>query len=267
VTNELASECQPLAYDLPKEIVVTADGPVRIITLNRPDKLNAVNEGLHFGLANVWGQIGRDRQARSVVLTGSGSTFCAGGDLSWLGALADLDLRRSVMREAKQLVEAMVGCHLPIVAAVRGAAIGLGASLLCLSDLVVMSDSAFIADPHVLLGLVAGDGGAVAWPLMMSLLKAKEFLLLGDRVPAADAERFGLANRLVADDLVLDEAMQLAHRLAALPASAVQDTKRALNLHMTRAVNDVLDFAVATESECFVSPEHAAKISKMRESI
>jgi enoyl-CoA hydratase len=118
-------------------------------------------------------------------------------------------------------------------------------------DIVLIADDAFMADPHVGAGLVAADGGAVLWPLVMSYLKAKEYLLLGDRIPAEEAVRLGLANRVVPAGQVRDEALALAHRLASLPWQAVQETKRAVNLHLQEAALRVMPFAVTAESESF----------------
>jgi enoyl-CoA hydratase len=140
----------------------------------------------------------------------------------------------------------MIRCRLPIVAAVKGAAVGLGASLCVLSDLVVISEDGFYRDPHVALGLVAGDGG-VAWPMSTTLQVAKEHLLLGNRLSAQDAFRLGMVNRVVASTAVYDEGLTLATRLAQLPAHAAQATKRALNLQLERAILGIADFALASE--------------------
>ena len=109
-------------------------------------------------------------------------------------------------------------------------------------------------------GIVAADGGSLAWPLLMSLLKAKEYLLLGERIPAALAVELGLANRVVPHEQVKEEALAVAHRLAALPPAAVQDTKRALNLHLQRAMTGILEYGLTAESETFTSPEHRAAL-------
>ena len=124
-------------------------------------------------------------------------------------------------------------------------------SLAVMADLVVISEDTFMADPHVNVGVVAGDGGVLVWPLLMSLLQAKEYLLLGDRISAADCLRLGLANRVVPADQVLSTAMGLARRLAAKPRQAVRDTKRALNIHLQNAANSVLPFALAAEEATF----------------
>jgi enoyl-CoA hydratase len=250
-----------MKYDLPSEVMVEEDGPVRIVTLNRPESFNSVNEGLHRGIATVWRQIGADPEARAAVLTGAGPAFCAGGDMTWFGAVQDdAELRAAVIKQAKEVVHELVRFPLPLVGAVNGAAVGLGCSLAVLCDIVLMADNAFLADPHVAVGLVAGDGGVVTWPLFMSLLKAKEYLFTGDKINAETAERLGLANRVVPAADLRDEALTLAHRLAGLPAKALQDTKRALNLHLQQAVTLVLDFALAAESECFTLPEHRERV-------
>ena len=251
-----------MKYDLPPELLVEEDGPVRIVVMNRPDRLNAVNEGLHKGMASVWRQIAADPGARAAILTGAGPAFCAGGDMEWFGAVSDdAELRVNVMREAKEVVHEMVRFPLPLVGAVNGAAVGLGCSSAVLCDIVLMADNAFLADPHVGVGLVAGDGGAVTWPLFMSLLKAKEYLFTGEKIRAEKAEQLGLCNRVVPAAELQAEALTLAHKLAALPAKALQDTKRALNLHLQQAVTRVLDFAIAAESECFTLPEHKEKVA------
>jgi enoyl-CoA hydratase len=248
---------------LPSSLDVRIDGPIRIITLNRPDDLNTFDDEMHGALRRVWDMLIEDEQAGAVVLTGAGRAFSAGGYLpNFVRNHSDLKARRRDIREAERLALAMLSCELPIVAAVNGPAVGLGCSLAVMSDLVVMADDTFISDPHVSVGLVAGDGGAVTWPYMMSLLKAKEYVLLGDRIPAADAERLGLANRVVPRDQVLEVALGLARRLAAQPAQAMRDTKRALNKHLLDAAHSILSFALATESESFATEDVGNKVKE-----
>jgi enoyl-CoA hydratase len=244
-------------------LLVTEDGPLRILTMNRPDDLNSVNDDLHDALQHVWGALMDDDNARSVVLTGAGRAFCSGGYLpDFERNYHDAVARRKSIRGAERLARAMLDCELPIVAAVNGPAVGLGCSLAVMCDIVVMADDTFMSDPHVNVGLVAGDGGAVAWPLMMSILKAKELILLGDRIPAIDAERFGLASRLAPRDEVLAQATALAHRLSLQPQQALRDTKRALNLHFINALNLVMPFALAAENESFGTEDVRNKVEE-----
>lgn len=252
-------------YQISDQLTVTSDGPVRIVTLNRPENLNAVSPQLQQSLVSVWSQIAADREARAVVLTGAGKAFSAGGDLdNFLLQHEDVERRRASLRNARRLADEIIGFHLPVVAAVNGPAVGLGATLAVLSDIVVMSEKSYLADTHVLVGLVAGDGGAAFWPLLTGLLRAKELLLLGSRISPDEAKSLGLANRVVAADDLMTEAMDLAKRLAALPPQAVQDTKRSLNIHLKTAMNTVLDFSLATECESFGTPEVAAAVAKIR---
>jgi enoyl-CoA hydratase len=252
-------------YHLSEHLTVTDDGSIRIVTLNRPESLNAVSTDMQRDLVGVWSQLASDPDARAVVLTGAGKAFSSGGDVdNFLVQHTDVERRRRSLRNARRLVDEMVGFHLPVVAAVNGPAIGLGATLAVLSDLVVMSDEAYLADTHVLVGLVAGDGGSAVWPLLTGLLRAKELLLLGSRVSAEEAVRLGLANRCVPRAEVMTTAMELARRLADLPAQAVQDTKRSLNIHLKVALNSVMDFSLAAEGESFGTPDVAAAVAKIR---
>lgn len=198
-------------YDMPTEIDVRADGALRIITLNRPDSLNSVNDDLHVGLARLWQRLTDDPTARAAVITGAGRAFSAGGDFGYLKELsADADLRAKTIRDGREIVLGMARCRIPVVAAVNGPAVGLGCSLVALSDIVYIAENAYLADPHVQVGLVAADGGPLTWPLHISLLLAKEYALTGTRISAQRAVELGLANH-VADDPVA-EAIACAKR-------------------------------------------------------
>ena len=255
-----------MEYDLPDVIRVTADGPVRIVTFSRPDQLNAVNDDLHRALAKVFPQLSADAEARVAVITGAGRAFSAGGDFGLLDRMSkDRVLRRDTLAEGREIVLNMVRCRIPVIAAVNGPAVGLGCSMIALSDVVYMAESAYLSDPHVPVGLVAADGGPVTWPLHTSLLLAKEYAFTGERISAARAAEIGLANHVCPDDEVLSAALAAAHKIAALPPQAVEATKRVLNLHLERAVLSTIDFALAAENESFDTPELLAQVERFLE--
>ncbi len=180
------------AYDVGAHIQVEGEGPVRLVRLDRPEQLNATNHELHAGLAGLFPQIDADDEVRAVVLTGNGRAFSAGGDFAYLDELArDPVLRRQTLAHGRQIVTGMIACRVPVIAAVNGPAVGLGCSLVALSDIVYMAQSAHLADPHVMVGLVAADGGPVTWPLLTSLQLAKEYALTGERIPARRAAEIG----------------------------------------------------------------------------
>jgi enoyl-CoA hydratase len=251
-------------YDqIPDAVRVEIDGPIRIVRLSRPDQLNAVNEDLHLGLTRVFPLLSTDPDARAAVITGEGRAFSAGGDFGLLDRMQkDRDLRHAVIAEGRELVFNMLHCRIPVIAAVNGPAVGLGCSVVALSDVVYMAESAYLADPHVAVGLVAADGGPLTWPLHMSLLLAKEYALTGDRISADRAREIGLANHVCPAAEVLPSALATARKIAALPPQAVQATKRVLNVHLERAVLATIDFALAAETESFDTPELQENIAR-----
>jgi enoyl-CoA hydratase len=249
-------------YDMPTEIDVRAEGALRIITLNRPDALNAVNDNLHVGLAQLWPRLSDDRSARAAVLTGSGKAFSAGGDFSYLAELAeDADLRAKTIAHGREIVLGMARCRVPVIAAVNGPAVGLGCSLVALSDIVYIAEDAFLADPHVQVGLVAADGGPLTWPLHISLMLAKEYALTGTKIRAERAVELGLANHVAADPVA--EAVACAKRIMELPQQAVESTKRVLNIHLERAVLASLDYALSAEHQSFLTEDFRSIVEKL----
>jgi enoyl-CoA hydratase len=252
-------------YGLTPEVLTQADGPVRLVTLNRAADLNGANRPMHQALAKVWSRIAEDEDARAIVFTGSGTAFSAGGDFDYMQEnIDDEQMRAQTMAEGRAIIEGMVRCPLPIVAAVNGPAVGLGASLAVLSDIVLMAEGSFLADPHLRMGLVPGDGG-MTWPALIGLGRAKEYLFLGSRIPAADAVTLGLASRVVPQDDLLAEAITLATRLAALPAQALQATKRSLNSYLEVQVEKAYTTALDGELASMGSEEHRQAVATARE--
>jgi len=250
-------------YPLPPAVRVESDGPVRIVRLSRPEQLNAVNEELHLGLTRLFPLLSADPDARVAVITGEGRAFSAGGDFTLLDRMIeDRALRRSTIAEGRELVLNMIRCRVPVIAAVNGPAVGLGCSIIALSDVVYMAESAYLSDPHVPVGLVAADGGPLMWPLHTSLLLAKEYAFTGDKIGAARAKEIGLANHVCPDGEVLSTALAAAKRIASLPKQAVEATKRVLNLHVESAVLATIDFAMAAETESFETDDLRRNVTR-----
>ncbi|MBH0780755.1 enoyl-CoA hydratase/isomerase family protein [Nocardia bovistercoris] len=255
-----------MTYDaLPSGLTVTGDGPVRTVVLDRPDELNAVNADLHRALAEVWRHLAADTEAKVVILTGSGRAFSGGGDLDWITSFLDDPVARDEsIREGAQIIEEMLRFPLPVIAAVNGAAVGLGASIAVLCDVVLMSERAYLADPHVAVGLVAGDGGAAFWPLLTPILRTREYLYTGDRIDAATAVEVGLASRVVAAADLLGEAEKLAQRLAAQPQEALRGTKRVVNMYLSQALGGPMQAGFAAEVVSMQTPEHRERLLALR---
>jgi len=236
------------------------------VTIAHPTKpLNAVDARLHHDLTALFAGLRRETAARAVLLTGRGRAFSAGGDFAWFPSLQDPAALEALRRDAKQMIWDLLDTEVPIVAAVNGHAMGLGASIALLCDVIFMADTATIGDPHVRVGLVAGDGGAVIWPLTLGPARAKQYLLTGDPLPAAEAERIGLVNRVVPAADLDREAMAFARRLAAGAPLAVRYTKLAVNKLVKDALNMAFDTSTALELVTFRSADHAEALAALAE--
>ena len=241
-------------------------GDVLKVVLDNPrSALNAVDEQMHADLTHLFRGLRSETTARAVLLTGSKRAFSAGGDFSWFPTLRETGRLDALRHDAKQMIWDLLDVELPIVCAVNGPAIGLGASLALLCDVIFMADSASIADPHVRVGIVAGDGGTAAWPLAVGPARAKQYLLTGDPVPATEAERIGLVNFVVPAASLEDEAMAFAARLAAGAPLAVRYTKQAVNKLVKDALNVSFDTATALELVTFQSRDHEEALAALAE--
>ena len=236
------------------------------VVIDRPDSdVNAVDGGLHDDLARLFAGLRGERDARAVLLTGAGRAFSAGGDFAWFPELADRTTLESLRIDAKQLFYDLLDVPVPIVCALNGHAMGLGASIALLCDVIFMARSATIGDPHVRVGIAAGDGGTVVWPLAVGPARAKQYLLTGDPVTAEEAERIGLVNAVVDDTEVRGVALAFAQRLAAMPPLAVQYTKAAVNAAIKAQAAIAFDQAAAFEIATFATDDHREAVAALRE--
>jgi enoyl-CoA hydratase len=246
-------------------LLVEKTGSAHVVSINRPEALNAVNEEVHHAFATIWRTLAADQDVRAVVTTGVGKAFSAGGDMVMFGRLIDDPVaRQAQIAEARTVFLEVINFPKPLVSAVNGPAVGLGCSIALLSDFLVMGESSYLADPHVAVGLVAGDGGAPMLPLLIGLMKAKEYVMLGERITAPIAEKLNLVTKVVGDEVVLDEALGLGEKLAALPPQALRATKIAMNMHLSRAALGVLEYALAEEYTSFSTPEFKERVAAFR---
>ncbi|MSP79207.1 MAG: enoyl-CoA hydratase/isomerase family protein [Dehalococcoidia bacterium] len=251
-------------YTRYKTLNVEKTDKVLTVTLNRPHALNAVNLELHRELSTIFAEIRQDAEVHAVVLTGAGRAFSAGGDLTWFQQMTSTELD-ALFFEARKLIFDLLDVEQPVIAAINGVAVGLGATLALFSDIILAARSARIGDAHVLVGLVAGDGGSVIWPWLVGAARAKEFLMTGDLITAQEAERIGLINRVVPDEALMPTAMELATKLANAPTRAIRGTKASVNKMLRDSVNLVLDSSLALEKETFRTADHREAVAAFLE--
>jgi len=250
-------------YSRFQNLKVEIEDGLATVTLNRPNALNAIHPAMHTEITEIWPVISNDPAIRAVVITGAGRAFCAGGDIKSMAPPGDSMTSGGVkfptpesIAEGHRLVYNILDCQRPIVAAINGDAMGLGATIALFCDVTVAAETARIADTHVSIGVVAGDGGAVIWPWLIGPNRAKEFLMRGNRLTGAEAAKIGLVNYALPTAEVLPKARELARELADGPAWAIRWTKLSVNKLLKEAVNEVLDTSLAFELATFNLPEH-----------
>nr|WP_314437269.1 enoyl-CoA hydratase/isomerase family protein [uncultured Brevundimonas sp.] len=260
MTNEFSKPIDYSPFDF-FTVDVGEDG-IALVTMNDPDKLNAIGPHNHWQLEDIWLKLARDESIKVIVLTGAGRAFCAGGDIKLMADRAQteygLKYALRVPQNTLRLWEHFLLCPQPIIAAVNGDALGLGTTLALFSDMTVVADDAKLGDTHTKVGLVPGDGGAVMWPLLVGPHRAKEYLMRGKILSGAKAEEMGLVNYAFPRDQVLDEALKLAREIAGLPLWAVRWSKAAVNKQVKAQVNAVLEMSIAYESLTMLTVDYKA---------
>lgn len=232
------------------------------VYLNNPSTLNAIDHTLHGELVRFFTDVAVDPGTDVVILSGAGRAFSAGGDFAYMQRMIDHPaLFNDSLVEAKRLIFSLLDCPKPIIAKVNGHAIGLGATIALFCDVAFVSTEAKIADPHVRIGFVAGDGGAAIWPHLIGHARAKEYLLTGRPLTAVEAERLGLINRAVPPtelDAVVDDFVA---EMLKNPVRAVQWTKLSMNVGLKQTVSAVLDASIAYEALSNLTQDHREAVS------
>ena len=228
---------------------------VLLLTLNRPEKYNAVDEGMHRELARVWTDVSADPETRVAVITGSGKAFSAGGDLDMVRRMAGHhDRVAHMLSEMSDMVYNIINCEKPIISAINGVAVGAGLVVALLADVSIIADTARLADGHTRLGVVAGDHAALIWPLLCGMAKARYYLLTSEFLDGKEAERIGLVSLCAPREEVLPKAWEVADKLAAGSRNAVRWTKRSLN-NWLRQAGPIFDQSLALEMLSFMGPD------------
>ncbi len=241
---------------------------VATVTINRPDQRNAVHAALHHEFEQIWLDLAQDRDVNAILLTGAGKAFSVGGDLTSRDKPTKSKGRGGrgiVMADGRRVIENLLDVEQPIVAAINGDALGFAANVALLCDVTVAAETAKLADTHVSIGVVAGDGGAVIWPLLIGPNRAKELLMLGDSLTGADAAQIGLVNYAVPEAEVLPKARELVQRLADGPRWAIRWSKLAVNKWLKQQANLIMDAGLAYEAVTLTAQDHKEALQAMRE--
>lgn len=238
---------------------------ILLMTIDRPQKMNATDGPTHNGLSRVWLDIDDDPDVRVVIVTGAGDAFSAGGDLEWIESMVNnYDVMREVFREAGDIVYRMTQCPKVIISAINGTAVGAGLAVALMADISIMAEEARISDGHIRLGVAAGDHANIIWPLLCGLAKAKYYLITADFIDGKTADEIGLVSKSVPLDQLMDEAMRVAVKVATGPQDAARWTKRALNLWVSQAA-PAFDASLAFEMLNFMGHDAKEGLSALQE--
>jgi enoyl-CoA hydratase len=246
-------------------IEVRRRGRILELALNNPGKLNRVDGALHHDLGHVFRWADDDKESRVVILTGAGEAFCAGGDVDWMKATYRGEAEAPSAAEGRRAIWDMLDMDKPLIAKVRGPAIGLGCTLALFSDVVFAAQDAMFADPHVKVGLGPGDGGSAIWPALVGYARAKEFLMSGEPLTGARAAGIGLVNHAL-PAAELDAAVEAyAEKLLALPFQAVSAAKRGVNLGLKQLTLTIFEASLAHEGLSFAGADHKEAVNAFLE--
>ena len=244
-----------------------ADG-IATVTMNRPEVLNGLHPPAHAEMERVWDDLGDNGDVRVAILTGAGRAFNAGGDLKDMQERLAVDPAGGSGISAaagRRIIYNMLSFEKPLIAAVNGHAIGLGATLGLLCDIVVVSEKAMIGDPHINIGIVPGDGGLAVWTMLAGPNRAKEFMMLGSMASADEALRLGLVNRVVEPDAVMPTARELAVRLTHGPQVALRGTKVSINNWIKTQFTSLFEVSLAAELQSMAHPDFAEGVAAVIE--
>lgn len=242
------------------------DGRVLTAFIDSDHPVNGVDGVMHEEMARLFADLQRDSDSDVIVLTGRGKAFCGGGDFDWFQQQVDDPATfRAIAWDAKRIVSSLLELEKPIVCRLNGAAAGLGASIALLCDLVVADENALIGDPHVKVGLVAGDGGALIWPQLVGYARARELLMTGDMMTAAEAKTLGLINHVVPGEALDAKVAELVGKLLANPRWAVRWTKTVVNIPLRALAAQTMDAAVGWESVSNFHTDRREAVAAMRE--
>ena len=224
--------------------------------------MNPVDQDMHGELARVFEEVGRDPDSDVIVLTAEGRAFCAGADMAWFQQMIDEPERfRAIAPEAKRIVFSLLELEKPIVCRLNGAAAGLGATIALLCDIIIADENAVIGDPHVRMGIVAGDGGAVIWPQLVGFARAKELLMTRDMIPATRAAEIGLVNYAVPTDALDAKTDEIVDKLAGGARWAIRWTKTVVNVPLREIAHKVMDASIAYEMMTNLTEDHREAVA------
>ena len=254
-------------YEGYETLAISRSDRILTLTLNRPEVRNATNARMHQELIRVFGEIRADAETNVVVFTGAGDkAFSAGGDVESLAYAYENQARWSeAMAEARDILFSFMAIEQPVIGRINGDAFGLGATLALFCDITVAVETARIADPHVGVGLVAGDGGAVIWPRLVGLAKAKRYLLTGDPIGAVEAAEIGLISEAVPADQLDARVQAFAKRIANGATVAIRGTKRAINMQLKQQLEAEIDGHLGLETLSHLATDHIEGINAFKE--